>query len=175
MSTSVAERPKVKARAGEVAEPINFSASVKSEVADTAKTVPSQQCGLPGAQIDSLAARFDHAKIILQTLVHVFGGDAETDDPCAVPGLHGVVQNVQWLLCRLHQEIMEVDGELPYDLRWRTFDASELINLIEHLEFNNKFEFSRWHTHWTCGNFDTALFAVETAIAALNQVERTHA
>jgi integrase len=63
MSTAVAERPKVKARAGEVAEPINFSASVKSEVADTAKTVPSHQCGLPGAQIDSLAARFDHAKI----------------------------------------------------------------------------------------------------------------
>lgn len=175
MSTAVAERPNVKALAGKRAAPSHYSATMKSKAPDAAEVAPSHKWELPHAQIDSLAARLDHAKIVLQTLVHVFGGDAETDDPCSVPGLHGVVQNVQWLLCRLHQEIMEVDGELPSDLRWRTFEASELINLIEHLEFNSGFKFSRWHTHWTCGYFDAALFAVETAIAALGQVERTHA
>lgn len=168
--TAVAERPKAKTSVGKAAGPNTEAAPTESKLAAI-----NASCRLPGAQIDSLAARFDHAQIILQTLVHVFSGDAETDDPCTVPGLHGAVQNVQWLLCGLHKEIMEVDGKLPDDLRWRTFEASELINLIEHLEFNNKFKFSRWHTHWTCGYFDTALFAVETAIAALNQVERTHA
>ena len=161
MSAAVAERPKERARP---------SAQPTQEIRGPAPNTASKQFFLPSKQFDSIFMRLSCAETILQTLVHIFGGDADTDEPAAVPGLMGAVQHVQWLLAKLHLEIVEIPSKLPDDLRLRTFEASELIDVLEHLQFNNNFKFNRWADDWTCTYFDAALRAVIVAKEALAKV-----
>ncbi|WCM88807.1 hypothetical protein [Acidovorax sp. NCPPB 3576] len=121
-------------------------------------------------QHNSLFIRMDHALAVLQTLVHLFGGDAGVDEPGAVHGLHGALQHAQWLLKGLHLEIMRTDAPLPDDLRWRTFEASELIDLIEGLECANGFTFDRLSDALCCSYFSAAAEALNIAKEALEKV-----
>lgn len=121
--------------------------------------------------LDSWSLRLDHAEAVIRTLAHVFGGDAGIDEPGKCPGLHGTLQHAQWLLSGLHLEIMRLDQKLPDDLRWRTFEASQLIDLLEHLEFAHGFQFDKMSQDWICMHFDAALHCVRAAQAALETVK----
>jgi len=146
---------------------------VKAQKAFNAVT--TKKYSLPAAQHQSIYVRLDNAEAILNMLVHVFGGDADTDEPAKTPGLHGSLQHVKWVLAELHLEIMGEQIDLPDDLRWRTFEASELSDLAEHLAFNNQFKFDRWSDGWTCSYFDAVLNAVKIAKASMDQVEASYA
>ncbi|WP_311221370.1 MULTISPECIES: hypothetical protein [unclassified Acidovorax] len=126
---------------------------------------------LPSDVHDSLSCRFARAAAVLHTLVHVFGGDAGIDESDKCPGLHGTLKHAQWLLSGLHLEIMRLTQQLPDDLRSRTFEASQLVDLLEHLEFAHGFTFGKWSEGRVCMYFDVALNCVRTAQAALTTVK----
>lgn len=128
-------------------------------------------CTLPAAVHNSLSHRLDCAEAVLQALVHVFGGDANTDEPSTVPGLHGTLQHAKLLLDELHIEMLNLKHTLPDDLMWRTFEASELIDLVEHLEYNGGFKFDRWQDSWMAQYLDAARSCVARAIASIETVE----
>lgn len=161
MSTAVAARPKAKT---------TTTMQPPKEASGVSIGASSKQFFLPSDQHQSIFMRLSRAEAILEMLAHVFSGDADTDEPATVPGLMGAVQHVQWLLAKLHLEILEIPSKLPDDLSLRTFEASELIDVLEHLQFNNNFKFNRWTDDWTCTYFDTALHAVIIAKAALKEV-----
>lgn len=79
------------------------------------------------------------------------------------------------LLAGLHLEVQEISAPIPDDLRWRTFEARDLIDLLEHLAFNNSFKFNRWSDGWTCSYFDAVLCAVQSAKESLGEVGVHHA
>lgn len=120
---------------------------------------------------EQLFERLDHIEAVLHMLVHVFGGEADIDTPNKTPGLMGTVQHVNNMLGELHNEISEVQGDLPDDLRWRTFEASEMVGLLDHLQFNNGYEFDRWCDGWTCSYFAAVLAAVRRAKSSLDSAE----
>lgn len=126
---------------------------------------------LPSDVHDNWSSRLDRAEAALYALVHVFGGDAGIAEPGKCPGLHGTLQHAKWLLSGLHLEIMRIDQPLPDDLRWRTFEASELVNLLEQLEFARGFQFDKWSEGRICMYFDAAMHSVRAAQAALETVK----
>jgi len=125
---------------------------------------------LPSGVRDSFFERLCFVHVILSMLVHVFSGDADTDEPSATPGLMGAVQHVEYLLDGLNKDLMEISEGLPEDLRWRIFEARDLIALIEHLEFNNNFKFNRHEDGWTCDYFASILHAVKRARGSLEEI-----
>lgn len=153
------------------------SKSTQSTSRNHLRSVPSRKEAdgtrfvLPSELRESFYERLDHLEAVVHMLVHVFGGDADIDTPHKTPGLMGTVQHVNNMLGELHNEISEVKSNLPDDLRWRTFEASEMIGLLDHLQFNNGYEFDRWSDGWTCSYFHAVLAAVRRAKSSLDSVE----
>ncbi|WP_053843947.1 hypothetical protein [Paracidovorax avenae] len=123
---------------------------------------------LPALSLDehnSFYIRLERAGAILLTLSHVFSGDANTNDPSSVPGLAGTMQYVAGLLRRVYAE----GSQMPDELRQRLFEASSLVDVMEHLESNGGYQFNRWADHWMANYLDAALAAVNEARMALEK------
>lgn len=125
---------------------------------------------LSGDQHNSIYMRLDHAEAVLSMLVHVFGGDANTEDPMTVPGLKGALQHIQWLTRGLHSELSILASKLPPGLVERVAEANAMIDLMEHLESNGGFQFNRWSDALTCSYFSAIEHSVKAAIDLLDEV-----
>ena len=136
----------------------------------TAALPTASQCGLTSEQQFSFLLRLEKASAIMKMLVHVFGGDAGLDEPSKVEGLMGTLQQADNLLSELNLEILAINGDLPGDLRWRTFEAAHMIQLVERLQFAGDYDW-RLSDAIYCSYFDAASNCIDKAKAALQSVK----
>ncbi len=125
---------------------------------------------LSGDQHNSIYMRLDHAEAALSVLVHVFSGDANTEDPMTAPGLKGTLQHIQWLTRGLHSELSVLASKLPPGLVERVTEANAMIDLMEHLESNGGFQFNRWSDALTCSYLSAIEHSVKAAMDLLDEV-----
>lgn len=122
-----------------------------------------------------LSLKLDRAEAILDMLVHLFGGDSGLDNPSTANGLFGTLQHLDLLLTEAHTTIMEIDGPLPDDLRWRTFEAHALVAMLDTMESADDYTW-RMSDGVYCAYLDAANQALKRAQKALASMsERTNA
>ena len=122
---------------------------------------------MTGEQHWDLTLKFDRAEAILDMLVHLFGGDSGIDEPSTADGLLGTLQHLDQLLTEAHMSIMEIDGPLPDDLRWRTFEAHSLVSMLEAMVFADDCKW-RMSDGVYSGYLDAANQALRRAAKALS-------
>ena len=105
----------------------------------------------------------------MNMLVHLFGDDADVDDPSKIEGLMGTLQHADNLLSELRQEIVNIESDLPEDLYWRALEAQSMIQLVERLQSAGDYEWRLSDTTY-CSYFDAASNCIARAKAALELV-----
>lgn len=120
-------------------------------------------------QVDRLTAKFDRANASLSMLMVIFGDDSplEVRDSEDRDYLMGLVQHADNLLNEAHREIMEIDGRLPEDARWRTFEAHCIVGALERIEFDRGFSFETFPGPFLAKYLESAIDCIDRAHTAL--------
>lgn len=86
----------------------------------------------------------------------------------------GVLQHVDLLLHQLHQDISNIVGTLPDDLRWRTFEAQAIVAVARRMTDDDGWGCMGYDATMLIWCFDAASDALERAQAALDTLEPRH-
>ena len=95
-------------------------------------------------QVDAITSQLTHAGSMLSMLIHVFGGQSSLDDVrgrATSEMVMGLVQHADHQLTRAYNEITEIDGKLPDEVRPRIFEAQAIVALLERIGFAGGFEY----------------------------------
>lgn len=122
------------------------------------------------AQLDRLTANFERANATLSMLLTIFSNES----PLEVRGeqhnrdlLMGLVQHADNLLGELHLEISGINGKLPEDTRWRTFEAHCILGALERIEFDRGYSFETFSDPFLVKYLESATSCINRAHAAL--------
>ncbi|MDD0814255.1 hypothetical protein PSQ39_06395 [Curvibacter sp. HBC28] len=130
---------------------------------------PPTECFMTMDEYDKIHAALYRAEAVVRCLVHVFGGDANIKDPTHVNGLFGSLQAAVKLMAGVNT-MVQYHSETPDQLRLNVEQALSLLQLIEHLQIADDYEW-RWSQDWYCAYFDAACSNIESAMTAMtNQV-----
>lgn len=83
----------------------------------------------------------------------------------------GILQHVDLLLHELHQDIGEIVGVLPDDLRWRTFEAKAIVSVAQSMTFDDGWSCQGYDATMLIWCFDAAKEALQRAQKALDTLE----
>lgn len=127
---------------------------------------PSVEFFMTGPEFDEIHRDLRQADAVTRALVHVFGGDANLNEPANVNGLFGSLQAAVGLMARVNM-VLQNHNALAGQLRLNAEQALALLQLIEHLQVADDFEW-RWSDEWFCNFFDTISHCIERAIKAMD-------
>jgi hypothetical protein len=119
--------------------------------------------------VDRLTGQLRHAEAMLGMLIHMFTGESsvEVQDMDSRNQIMGVMQHADHLLAAAHLEIQDITGVLPEDLRWRTYEASSIVALLERVEFDRGFSLDTFGSEFMADYLSAALACVRLALAGL--------
>jgi len=117
-------------------------------------------------QKDEMRGKMLQASALLELLIIVADHDGDDYD-----GMMGTLQFADRLLAELHKEIMEVDGDLPDDFRWRTFEAHAIVETAERLTFDTCWDRKSYNSSQLICWFDAANECLIRALRALEMVK----
>ncbi len=92
------------------------------------------------------------------------GGNTSGDVMC-------VLQHAEILLDQLSNELLDIVGELPSDLRWCTVRAKSIVSVVERMTFEDGWTMSCYDTTLLVSCFDTAGECIKKALRALETME----
>jgi len=127
---------------------------------------PPVECFVTGADYDDIHRDLCQAEAVTRAMVHVFAGDSGLSEPSKASGLFGVLQAAVGMLKRVYS-IIEKQGATPDQLRLNVEQALSLLELIEHLQVADDYEW-RWSDGWYCDYFNASNSCVERALKAMN-------
>lgn len=125
---------------------------------------------LTSNQFEVWRARFSGAAASLQMLIHLYN-HAESRglrDVIGRDAIMGVLQHAMHLLGQLSADIREVDGLLPDDFRWRTYESHSMLVLAETIGFNENFSLDYFVDSYLVVYFTAAIDAINLANAGLS-------
>jgi len=127
---------------------------------------PPVECFMTGADYDDIHRDLCQAEAVTRAMVHIFAGDSGLSEPSKASGLFGTLQAAVGMLRRA-SSIIEKHGATPNQLRLNVEQALALLELIEHLQVADDYEW-RWSDGWYCDYFNASNSCVERALGSLN-------
>lgn len=121
-------------------------------------------------QKEGLHRKMHQASALLELLIISADGEDDHRD-----GMMGTLQFADRLLTELHTEIMKVDGRLPDDLRWRTFEAHSIVAMVERLTFDRGWDRTDYDNSQLICWFDAANECLIRAMRSLDTLEMPNA
>lgn len=100
---------------------------------------------LTANQVNSITSHLARAGSMLAMLIHMFGGQSSLDDVrdgATSEMVMGLVQHADNRLTTAYNQITEIDGKLPDEVRTRIFEAQSIVALLERMGFAAGFDFN---------------------------------